>query len=58
MSDSDLDSLIRIEKSRAGGSLSKKSVKDMVDIVRSYQKGTEAYHSPWRQWVDNYELLN
>ena len=58
MTDEDLDALIRIETSKGNKRLGKKEVLEMVTIVRHYQKGTEAYHRPWRQWDDNYELLN
>ncbi len=58
MTDEHLDSLMRIERKKINGTLGKTEVQVMVNIIRYYQKGTEGYHRPWRQWIDNYELLN
>ncbi len=59
MKEDDLDSLICIENSRINRSLSKIEILELVNIIRHYQKGTEAYDRPWRQWMDNYfEMLN
>lgn len=58
MTDSDLDSLINIEKGRNNKPLGKKEVSNLVSIIRRYQKGTEAYKRPWTQWMVNCELKN